>query len=360
MCSKHVIRSIFSRLLCLSLISVFDVSCAIYEDNQENEYEDVITDYLNDNNRKELILALSDTSYVFRIDDIENISYHENEDIRKGKTFFSESNFDISGQSCISFNDTIIAFNTGGKATAISMISKERVSFTPESTTFHPHCNVANHYYYKGKHYVYLSEWDGLHRCFVEELSYNELSKKWSSRLVQIISLNVDDSIRGVGNMDWIVDQDNEKLYVQTYKDGTSENATGLIYLEFPLVAPMSSKTVTFTTEMVLRRIEHPMIYITQDKEIYNNKLYVASGWGGNYPGKVTVIDLDSFNDCFVYNLGELNDEPEGLFIYKDNLMVTYWSNNYFVQNKESIFIHFNNNICLSYPLESIRMIYFN
>lgn len=88
--------------------------------------------------------------------------------------------------------------------------------------------------------------------------------------------------------------------------------------------------------------------------------MFVASGWGESFPGKVTVIDLDSFKDCFEFNLGELNDEPEGLCLYKDNLMITYWGHNFFVQNKESIFIHFKNSICLSYHIESIHKIYFN
>lgn len=341
----------------LILLSVTVYSCEKSDDSIIDYYHEL---YENEHNGKTYIeVVLDDTSYVFKNSDINRMSTIENNQIEQNRCCFSGLKLNTKGQSGVVIGDTVILFNTGGSAIATSLMTGESTSFLPECTKYNPHCNVANYYSYSGKHYVYLSEWDGQHRCFVEELWYDSAAHKWNSKLRQILSLDIDDSIRGVGNMDWIIDQEHNMVYVQTYKDGTSENATGLVYLQFPLPSPRSSNEIIFKDDQIIRRIENPMIYISQDKFIYKNKMYIASGWGGNVPGKLTVINLINFSEEETYDLSFKNDEPEGIVMYKDNILLFYWGNNYSIQNKPSLFLLFNNGLVLSYPKSKIREIKF-
>lgn len=348
----------YISLAFLLLLNILSLSCNKDETHNENDQYNIGT-LFNDNKEKHTVeFVLKDTMWMFSIEEIDNVVSNENEIVKESHCYYEKLNIDVACQSCIVINDTLIGFNNGGVASAISLITREKVDFTPKCITYQPHCNVANCYDKNGKHYVYLSEWDGKHRCFVEELSYNPTKKVWKSTIRQILSLNIGDSIRGKGNMDWIVDSDNEKVYVQTYKDGNSSNATGLIYLELPLPSIDKIGEVVLSSKDIIRRIEHPMIYITQDKEIYKGKLYIASGLNNNYPGKITVIDLRTFDDE-IYDLSCINDEPEGLTFYKNNLLLFYWTKNYNIQKKKAINIYFKNGMCLSYPIEDIVEIKF-
>lgn len=344
--------------LLLLFINLLFFSCnneVLHFDKKNLDYNiDNIDSLFKVNKEKHTIeFVLRDTTWTFSINDIDSVIMNKKKDVKVPQCYYDKLNIDIACQSCIIINDTLIGFKTGGAATAISLVSKEKVDFSPECITYQPHCNVANCYDKNSKHYVYLSEWDGKHRCFVEELSYNPINKVWKSTTRQILSLNMDDSIRGKGNMDWIVDSKNDKIYVQTYKDGNSKNATGLIYLELPLPALDQIGEVVLSSNDIIRRIEHPMIYITQDKEIYKGKIYIASGLNDNYPGQITAIDLETFEDD-IYDLSNIKGEPEGLAFYKNNLFLFYWATNYNIQKEKAINIYFRNGMCLSYPIEDI------
>ena len=309
------------------------------------------------NGKEYLTIVLPDTCYLFKVSEIAKLSTVENNDIDKFHCCFSELAIDAMGQSGIVVNDTVILFNTGGNAIATSLYSGEKTTFQTECSRYNPHCNVANYYQKEGRHYVYLSEWDGGHRCFVEELRYNTTQKKWESKLVQVLSMRIDDSIRGYGNMDWIIDTEAEMIYTQTYKDGSSTNATALVFLQFKLPAPFSQNSVVFALDNLIRRVEIPIIHATQDKFIYKGKLYVASGLGDDLPGRITVLDLSSFKEEDSFDLSYRNDEPEALQMYKDNILLFYWKKNYSIQNKHSLFIHFKNGLVISYPQSLLREI---
>ena len=169
--------------------------------------------------------------------------------------------------------------------------------------------------------------------------------------------MDIADSIRGQGNMDWIIDPTERMLYVQTYRDGTSESATGLVYMQFALPPITEDKEIVISEKQIIKRVEFPMIYITQDKVIHRGKLYVLSGWGENHPGMITVINLKEFQIHSTWDLSYRNDEPEGLNFYKDNLILFYWSKNYSIQNRKSLFFYFRNGISLSYPISDIKNI---
>lgn len=346
----------FKLWVCLTCFNAC-VSCSASETQADETYAiDTISSLLRANTDKTYIeIVLGDGRYTFPIADISEITITENTSLQQNRCVFSNLGLTSSGQSGVIINDTVINFNNGATATATSMATNEVTNFSPECTNYRPHCNVANYLHWNGKHYVYLSEWDGQHRCFVEELNYDVNAKVWHSQLVQIITMSISDDIRGIDNMDWIVDQENNMLYTQTCKDGTSENATGLIYMQFPLPSLDDNRNVTITDDQIIRRVEFPMIYISQDKFIYKGNMYIASGWGAGFPGKITVIRLSDFSVVDEYDLSARNDEPEMIDMYKDNLLVFYWTANYSVQNKKSIYIHFKNGICLSYPIVNIK-----
>ena len=352
---------VFLKLwVCLTCINAC-VSCSARETEADETYAiDTVSSLLRAYTDKTYIeIVLRDDRYTFPIADISEITMAENTSLQQNRCVFSNLGLMSSGQSGVIINDTVINFNNGATATATSMATNDVTNFSLECTSYRPHCNVANYLQWNGKHYVYLSEWDGQHRCFVEELNYDANAKVWHSKLVQIINMSISDDIRGIDNMDWIVDQENKMLYTQTYKDGTSENATGLIFMQFPLPSLDNNRNVTITDDQIIRRVEFPMIHISQDKLIYKGNMYIASGWGGRFPGKVTVIRLSDFSVVDVYDLSARNDEPEMVEVYKDNLLVFYWTTNYSVQNKKSIYIHFKNGICLSYPIANIKELYF-
>ena len=74
-------------------------------------------------------------------------------------------------------------------------------------------------------------------------------------------------------------------------------------------------------------------------------------------PVATVIIDLRNFVEVESYDLSAKNEEPEGIDMYKDNLLVFYWKKNYSIQNKESLYINFKNGMCLSYPISKIRKI---
>ena len=346
-------RTFFPILLYL-LLPLFSYSCEKMDDAKDDKFNFELDSYKN-SGKQFLNIVLTDTNYIFKLSEIEKMSTTENVDIDRNRCHFAELKLKTTGQSGIIVNDTVILFNNGANAIATSLITGESTSFVAECNNYNPHCNVANYYQKEGKHYVYLSEWNGKHRCFVEELYYNVNKNNWESRLVQILSLDIDDDIRGYGNMDWIVDTGNNMIYTQTYKDGTSENATGLVYLQFSLPSISDNRDAVLKEDKIIRRIEYPMIYITQDKFIYKGKLYIASGTVGDIEKKITIIDLDSFTEDEVYDLSYRNDEPEAMDIYKDNIMLFYGHCNYSIQNKHSLFIYLKNGLVFSYPQSDIK-----
>ncbi len=340
------------RVIVPFLFLLLSSSCE--KESNENDKLNFELSSARKNGKQLLNIVLPDTSYLFKISEIEKLSVLENKDIDNHHCVLSELPIKATGQSGIFVNDTIILFHSGGNAIATSLLTGESSSFQPECTRYHPHCNVANYHHINGKHYVYLSEWDGEHRCFVEEIMYDKIQKKWRSKLVQVLSVSIEDNIRGFGNMDWILDAETETIYTQTYKDGSSTSATALVFMQFKLPSPSSEKTVVFTLDNVIRRIEKPMIIATQDKFIYKGKMYIASGVGDGLLDRLTIFDLNSFEEE-VIALTYRNDEPEAMHIYKDNIIIFYWTRSFSIQYKPSLFIHFNNGLVFSYPQSLIR-----
>ena len=150
------------------------------------------------------------------------------------------------------------------------------------------------------------------------------------------------DSIAGGGFRDWVVDTDNDRLYAHTYLEGTPGNdrtGTAVVLLEFAL-PPLDSPTVVLQVDDILRQKRFPMIYVTQDKEVYKGKLLVLAGlrtkksenWDDSR--KLLVIDLLSMKVEKLIDMSFYFDEPEGIDIYRDKVYVTFRRGTFLLENK--------------------------
>ena len=112
----------------------------------------------------------------------------------------------------------LICLSNDGHAIAYPLVSTaDSVTFDLDCVKYTPHCNVANLVKKGKKNYLYTSEWNNQRRFFVEDIAYDKKQDKWTSRLIQTISMDIPDSIAGAGFTDWIVDAKNNKFYAHTY-----------------------------------------------------------------------------------------------------------------------------------------------
>lgn len=264
------------------------------------------------------------------------------------------------GQSAFNIGDTVFSVKKKGLTNSIILDSSFSTSFKFENMEkTNPHSNTVDVMDWDGQHYVYISEWDGLHRCFVERLWFNPTTKKWLTMLVQTLSLDIPDSIRGDGNMDWIIDKENGLVYTQTYKNGSSRTAKSLVFMQFKLPNPSSGDAVLRVND-ILKIDERPAIYVTQDKKIHKNQMFIVSGGPESYyKRKITVFNLPELTLARETDLSLFNEEPEGLFFYRDKLMMLYKEGVFEISEKPMVFLRFNDSNSVSYALEDIKSIEF-
>lgn len=225
----------------------------------------------------------------------------------------------------------LVALTNDGYAMAYSLPDgKDSTSFSLASLPYKPHCNVAN-IMKKGKHnYLYVTEWNGQRREFVEDIHWDKKTNTWSTELVQIISCDADTTLVGAGYLDWVIDAKGGKIYSVAYKEGTPKNdrkgCSATIICEFNLPSPQSGNVVLHQDD-ILRRMEiSPTIYVTQDKEIYKGKLYIMAGFKNwDDSRQIAVVDLKSFTLEKSISLKFYNREPEGLDFYKNRALITYY-----------------------------------
>ena len=241
-----------------------------------------------------------------------------------------------SRQAAFFFDDHIVTLNIGAHAKAFRLSDGTLdASFDLGCTAFNPHCNVADITRKGGRNYLYVSEWNGDRRFFVEDFRHK--GKKWSSRLVQTISANgISDEIKGSGYMDWVPDFENNKLYSIAYKENHPRHdivgSTKLVILEFALPDPKKGD-VAFSEKDILRRTEIPVYLATQDKQVHGGKLYILAGLKNkvdhmnpdrNHLRTIGVFDLESFRLEREIRLDFYDREPEGIDFIGDDMYLTY------------------------------------
>ena len=303
--------------------------------------------------KSQLVINFRDSIKEYVYSSVKNISYGN-------KTYANFITPFERGQSAFNLGDTIFSIKNFGNALVTVLGSHKSKSFIFEGMAAKkPHSNTVDVMDWNGEHYVYISEWDGEHRCFVEHIWFNPVSKKWLTKLVQTLSLDIPDSIRGNGNMDWIIDKENGLIYTQTYKDGSSRTAKELVYLQFRL-PEINAGDVTFRAADIDRVYNRPMIYVTQDKKIYKNQMYIVSGAPGTkYKRMISIFDLPEMTKSKEIDLTLIDEEPEGLFFYKDKLMMQYKAGVYRIQEKPALNLYFKDGGSVSFALEDIKSINF-
>lgn len=240
-------------------------------------------------------------------------------------------------QASLICDNHLVAFYNGGRAQAFSLKDGRLVStFYLGSSKFEPHCNVADYVRYGRKGYAYVSAWDGTKNLFVEQIRHS--GDKWSSTLVQTVSVSdIPDEVKGAGQLDWVPDFENGKLYTVSYKQGhyrsDIQGASEFVILEFPL-PQIGASAVNFTEEDILRRAELPVYLASQDKEIHNGKMYVLAGLKNkaglrdperNSLRAIAVLDLATLRYEKEIRLDFYDCEPEGIEFIGDDMYLTYY-----------------------------------
>ena len=165
---------------------------------------------------------------------------------------------------------------------------------------------------------LYVSAWNNKHQAFVYDISFEKGSYK--SGLKQVIDPSlVSSEIIGKGNMDWVVDGENGRLFSIAYglnsttiSEGNSTHIT-----QFNLPSIENSYVVLHDSDVV----DHfllPVMNVFQDKFYLNDCIFVVAGIANGqmtFPPKLYKIDLTNKTLSELYI--PLSGEPEGLCYYR-------------------------------------------
>ena len=208
-----------------------------------------------------------------------------------------------------------------------------------------PHCNVCCFGNEKLQDSpfppLYISQWNyngerGI--LVVKILCHNET---FICETVQTIIPIIGDKERfGYGSTDWLVDIDNDHLYsLAYYKPGSSTIVEGnkecICVFDLPKIS--DGPVIELTDADITDSFELEMLNFSQDKCYHNGCIYVASGYH-SYPEwiKIRKINLQKKEIESVLDLSPWGGEPEGLDVYKDDLLINYGG-------KEQFLIHIIN-----------------
>lgn len=174
---------------------------------------------------------------------------------------------------------------------------------------------------------LYVSQWNGERNCLVYDITLS--NHVYSVELKQVISTSgISQEIEGVGMRDWIVDTDHNCIYSMAYyiNSDATEEGNKTMFLKFALPSLSDGNNVVLTQSDVLDNFELEFFKFFQDKCYNGNKIYIAAGmYDYQSITKIRVLDLTTKQIVTVIPLGETyNDEPEGLDVYEDKLLMTY------------------------------------
>ena len=154
-------------------------------------------------------------------------------------------------------------------------------------------------------------------------------------RPVQFILPIIPADIIGAGDIDWVVDPENEKLYAFAYKlagPSTIEVDNEEIITLFNLPSIEEGEKVNLSCSDIIQAWHFPTFNYSQDKCYHNNKIYILSGGYENrysHMNKIRVFNtltgkLDI--DKSIISTGMGLSEPEGISFYKNMLLMSYAS----------------------------------
>lgn len=192
--------------------------------------------------------------------------------------------------------------------------------------------------------HLYASQWDSAHACFV--YTFNS---EYTPSLVQVIVPNIkyppveqtepteptDENPTGIpadvigkGNIDWIVDTDNNRLISIGYTDASANSrftaANGMMVCIFELPA-LTDSTVTLTKDDVIDSFKIDEFYVRQDCCYCNGNIFMLCGGSPGEPQsyrKIAVINPASRCVASVIDIKWIEYEPEGIDLYDNSLMI--------------------------------------
>lgn len=162
----------------------------------------------------------------------------------------------------------------------------------------------------------------------VYDLQYDSANSKYVPVLVQVIMPDTNDAelmdVWGKYTPNYIVDVDNDALYVLNYPKATWFDLAGNTFLcKFDLPDPTDTKVVVLTSADLKVHYEIPNCYGLQMTFYYGGKLYISGGFGGiNNLKVVRVWDLVSKCETTKIDLSRiLSEEPQFIGLYGNRFL---------------------------------------
>ncbi len=199
------------------------------------------------------------------------------------------------------------------------------MEFTP---TFHNNNVEASAFYYKkGDEFpvLYASQENKAEHKVVAYRVWRD-GDKFDKEIVQVINLPSPMEM-GVFYTNVILDVQNQKMFITGYSAESwksAEGGNGLVLLEFRLPTPFEGSEVNFTTSQILSRRNFPFRVATQGASIRNGRIYQVYGVPKYGPCSIVCTDIAGGKILWEQSLAEagIDQEPEGLSFYKDELIV--------------------------------------
>lgn len=234
-------------------------------------------------------------------------------------------------QDAACYYNSYITLNSQGYYKVYSMNGDLLKNSTPldQIATIVPHCNSAcfgTEKFDADDHYplLYVNAYnnEGLPKgaCYVYRLLNNMTTSLQQTILIDFtedpIWAGDGSSVRPYGN--FIVDTDNNKLYAYVMID--SLNVTR--FFKFNLPELSDGSVIHLTTSDIEDYFDIAWMYYMQGVTYYNGKVYASCGFT-SANCKLYVVDLLYKKVTSVLPLGGFIDEPEGVFVYEDELYVS-------------------------------------
>lgn len=239
------------------------------------------------------------------------------------------------GQDSACHNNKLFNFDSTGKFKVFDLINNEYIGQgqLDEYDTIKPHNNCVcfgNEFVNENDNYplLYTNAYNTANlpkgMCYVHRIIENENS--YSTELKQTIRINFTDNIiwtdgndiRPYGN--FLVDKDNNYLYVYTLKD--NEKVTRIFKFILPKLE--DGENVTLNIEDVIDYFDVEYFPYIQGAICYSGKLFISSGNNSiiQNSSALHVVNPYSKQEESYINLSSLFNEPEVVEVYNNKLIV--------------------------------------
>ena len=203
----------------------------------------------------------------------------------------------------------------------------------PNSIYKRPHCNSASFSSVFNRPnsilpLLYVSQWDNDSEkgCFVYDITVTNGS--YDIDLVQtILPTNVDTAIRGAGQTDWVVDPFGY-IYSIGYllNDGAHTLANNkTMVAKYKLPTTSEGEVVTLSNANVLDYFDMPIFIYRQDLCFEKGHILMLAGMTNDTAQRRLVfINPDAHSISFSLSLDFINEEPEGIGVTEDKLLIGF------------------------------------